>query len=290
MAIEDEIINISDIDVGTEILNTDQLIIETNNGTKLLKFKDFVISEENITFKDKLVQGNRSGKSTTQFDTVTGYNILTSDTTAGHLTKYSDISGTVELGRFNYNGVSEFAKLSATINQNESKVDNLQIGVNEILERLGSTDSSALNSITLTLSSVNFRVAQLGDGGTSSKQLRFSTTDLDPSSTNPNVTFTNSPFSIKYPSTGYNDSYILFMFDGVISGQSGSSRRPLYLTVDGVTVYETTFAPISPTKRTYHRATINYTAYIKQGQTVQLRTSSKTLLNAGATFAGVKLS
>ena len=40
MAIEDEIINISDIDVGTEILNTDQLIIETNNGTKLLKFKD----------------------------------------------------------------------------------------------------------------------------------------------------------------------------------------------------------------------------------------------------------
>ena len=48
MAIEDEIINISDIDVGTEILNNDKLIIETNNGTKLLAFKDLVIGEDNI--------------------------------------------------------------------------------------------------------------------------------------------------------------------------------------------------------------------------------------------------
>ena len=56
MAIEDEIINITDIDVGTEILNNDRLIIETNNGTKLVAFKDLVIGEDNITFKDKLVQ------------------------------------------------------------------------------------------------------------------------------------------------------------------------------------------------------------------------------------------
>ena len=54
MAIEDEIINISDLDTGTEILNTDKLLVETNNGTKLLAFKDFVISTDNITFEDRL--------------------------------------------------------------------------------------------------------------------------------------------------------------------------------------------------------------------------------------------
>ena len=76
MAIEDEIIYISDIDVGTEILNNDKLIIETNNGTKLLAFKDLVIGEDNITFKDKLVQGiDATGSSSTTFNTVTGYKI-----------------------------------------------------------------------------------------------------------------------------------------------------------------------------------------------------------------------
>ncbi len=74
MAIEDEIINISDIDVGTEILNNDRLIIETNSGTKLLAFKDLVIGEDNITFKDKLVQGtDATGSSSTNVSTVTGY-------------------------------------------------------------------------------------------------------------------------------------------------------------------------------------------------------------------------
>ena len=51
MAIEDdEIVNISDLDVGSEILKTDKLIVETNNGTKLLDFKDFVIGVDNISF------------------------------------------------------------------------------------------------------------------------------------------------------------------------------------------------------------------------------------------------
>ena len=50
MAIEDEIVNISDLDVGTEILKTDKLLVETTNGTKLLNFRDFVIGLDNISF------------------------------------------------------------------------------------------------------------------------------------------------------------------------------------------------------------------------------------------------
>ena len=76
MAIEDEIINITDIDVGTEILNNDKLIIETNDGTKLIAFKDLVIGEDNITFKDKLLQGAATGRSTTDFSLVGGHSIF----------------------------------------------------------------------------------------------------------------------------------------------------------------------------------------------------------------------
>ena len=54
MAIEDEIINISDLDPGMEIVRGDKLLIETSNGTKLLDFKDFVIGPENISFYDQI--------------------------------------------------------------------------------------------------------------------------------------------------------------------------------------------------------------------------------------------
>ena len=60
MALEDEIINIEDISLGTDIIQSDKFIIETNNGTKLVEFKDIVINEDQITFKDKLIQ-NEAG-------------------------------------------------------------------------------------------------------------------------------------------------------------------------------------------------------------------------------------
>ena len=131
MAIEDEIINISDIDVGTEILNNDKIIVETNNGTRLLAFKDFVIGEENITFADKLVQGvdPTTGESSTVYSTVTGYPILTSNTTPGHVTTYNDVSGSIELGKFNYDGITKFAALSATIRENQAAINDLNVNI-----------------------------------------------------------------------------------------------------------------------------------------------------------------
>ena len=59
MAIEDEIINISDIDIGTEILNSDKLLIETSNGTKMIAFKDFVVGPDNISsVRQTQIEGN----------------------------------------------------------------------------------------------------------------------------------------------------------------------------------------------------------------------------------------
>ena len=77
MAIEDEIINISDIDIGTEILTSDKLLIETSNGTKMIAFKDFVVGPDNISsVRQSQIEGNVEGEADTFYNVVTGFNIL----------------------------------------------------------------------------------------------------------------------------------------------------------------------------------------------------------------------
>ena len=89
MAIEDEIVNISDLDVGSEILNTDKLIVETNDGTKLVDFKDFVIGVDNISFYH-LISGRGDNVGNTEFMIVGGHKLLKTDTELDHKTTYDD--------------------------------------------------------------------------------------------------------------------------------------------------------------------------------------------------------
>ena len=211
MAIEDEIINISDIDVGTEILKSDKLLIETNNGTKLLAFKDLVIGEENITFKDKLVQGGPAdvtGKSSTSYTTVSGLNILSDDTTAGHLTKYSDISGTIELGKLNYNIITDFKAYERDVSRHQSEIDTLKTQFGRIETVFSS--SSALSSTQLSLSAVNWK----GLCHTRrTNKIGFSSWVLDPRDTNKDMSADLDPLEIIYPdedSGTYVASWVLF--------------------------------------------------------------------------------
>ena len=135
MAIEDEIVNISDLDVGSEILKTDKLIIETNNGTKLLDFKDFVIGLDNISFYH-LISGRGDNVGQKQFMTVGGFNLLKSDTDLNHKPTYEDLQGGIELTKRNYQAylaltdTSSGTPLSAIPAQNQGDIQN-------ILARLG---------------------------------------------------------------------------------------------------------------------------------------------------------
>ena len=129
MAIEDEIVNISDLDVGSEILKTDKLIVETNNGTKLLDFKDFVIGLDNISFYH-LISGKGDNVGNKQFMTVGGFNVLTSDTDEDHKPTYSDLQGTINLGKLNYDAYTIVQDISALTTQNQGDIKN-------ILARLG---------------------------------------------------------------------------------------------------------------------------------------------------------
>ena len=292
MAIEDEIINITDIDVGTEILNNDKLIIETNNGTKLLAFKDLVIGEDNITFKDKLVQGaDATGSSSTKFSTVTGYKILTSDTTAGHLTKYADISGTVELGKFNYNGVAKFAELSATIAQNQASIANANENLTTINQILQNSSSAALAAVTVTLSATNFKLGTADSANNGTKAVGFSNIDLNPTTTNPDCTFTENPFKIIYPSdsdASYTASWILYIADIVVKHRTGNDEVILYVNNSAVARARFSRDGSGSTMT----AKLQTFQYIPAGAevTMQFSGAKNTATQKGSTFAGVKIS
>ena len=228
MAIEDEIINISDIDIGTEILNSDKLLIETSNGTKMIAFKDFVVGPDNISsVRQSQIEGNVEGEADTFFNVVTGFNILNNQTTPGLNTQYDQISGTVELGKFNYNAIANLASVSADIASNGAAVDELRVVLDNLASVLEATGNSILSNITLSTSACNCIVAGAFNQTTRSRNVGFTTAELDPSTTNPNCTIQLNPFKITFPEAnqGFVDGS-RFMISGnfVVAGSGRNSR------------------------------------------------------------------
>jgi len=129
MAIEDEIVNISDLDIGNEILKTDKLIVESSNGTKLLDFKDFVIGVDNISFYH-LISGRDVATGSTTNKVVGGFQVLTTPTDDDHKPTYGDLKGSIDLAVQNYGAYTWVQSNSAKPDQNIGDIAN-------ILSRLG---------------------------------------------------------------------------------------------------------------------------------------------------------
>jgi len=128
MAIEDEIVNISDLDVGNEILKTDKLIVESGNGTKLLDFKDFIIGLDNISFYHLISGEDNTGNVTQKI--VGGFEVLTSPTDDNYRPDYSKLKGSIDLAVKMYDAYTWVASNSAKPDQNIGDIAN-------ILSRLG---------------------------------------------------------------------------------------------------------------------------------------------------------
>ncbi len=135
MAIEDEIVNISDLDVGSEILKTDKLIVETNNGTKLLDFKDFVIGIDNISFYH-LISGRGINTGNRKFETIGGYQVLHLDTDYDHKPTYEDLMGSIELTKLNFDAYTTFQAISSIPEQNQGDIQNILAYLGEIIALL----------------------------------------------------------------------------------------------------------------------------------------------------------
>jgi hypothetical protein len=298
MAIEDEIINISDIDVGTEILKSDKLLIETSNGTKMLAFKDFVVGPDNISSirQDQIEKNNAAAagggaEATAHYSTVSGFEILTNATTFGLNTEYNQISGTIELGKFNYNAIANLASVSADILQNTSAVNELRTVLDNLAAVLESTTSTALNSITLSTSACNAIVTGAHGGGTSksSRNVRFTKKELDPATTNPNCAVALSPFKITFPNAeqGFVDGtkfMIIGQFTQASTNTGVNSRQPGKITIykdtstGSTEIYSNQAAPLN---RQFSSPN-NFTAVTKINFGDSLRLVADTPINKGS--------
>ena len=312
MAIEDEIINITDLDIGTDISTGDKLLVETSNGTKLLDFKDFIIGTDNISFFDKISSAfvSNSLKSKPYFGSITGkftdiadtsnMNILLSSTPENYITKYKDISGTVELTKRNYNDLFTFSSLSADIGANTSNIRNLQADVSKILTE---------NSLTGSVSAANFMVAVTEGFATgASSLLSFGQKEIDPVTTHTGAAMTIAPtFGLTFPSENFNNNNIFHIQISIklnvprMTGEM-SERITLEKSTDGGTTYNvvTEFEPLKRVTRegrfnlnTSERYSLfkdNYILKINQGDKIRFSsTESKPRLLVGSRITGIRL-
>jgi hypothetical protein len=302
MAIEDEIINITDIDIGTEILNSDYLLIETSNGTKRLAFKDFVVGPDNISSirQDQIESGNNTGIATeAHYSTVSGFDILTNQTSYGLNTEYNQISGTIELGKFNYNAIANLASVSADISINESRIAALEDNFSALDTFIRDTD---LSSVTITNSACNFEVT--GATKTTNRKssaLGFTKATLDPTSTNANASLQLSPFKLTFPSTGQGFEASYFLLDGTFSmfrlfrsarGHGGSRSPDITIYIDSA---DGSSRPVFKTKNLYSNkndgtsSEFNFQKIvrIKPGESIRLSTNEYSIRSG--TLLGFKL-
>ena len=253
MAIEDEIINIADIDPGSEILKDDKLLIETNNGTKLVAFKDFVIGEDNISFADRLLsRAITDADSIASFDNVLGLNILNKNTTPGHLTTYTDVSGIVELAKHNQLVGAVFESLSAQYNNYKSSIDSLLSKYTEIQQKVA-------GQITLTdaTPSTNFEYSLKENTFTQQKEFVF----IDQTISDPTVTSTSMVVNKGAQNTSGNSINMLITYP---SDSTFTERNILFEISAGMTNTRTNPAP-GQAFQLYHTsgdAEIYYNSYV----------------------------
>ena len=313
MAIEDEIINISDIDIGTEILRTDKLLVETNNGTKLVEFKDFVIGTDNISFYNVISSAflgdNITGAA--QYQTISGFNLLSPGTNAGYKTNYEHISGAIELTKVNNSAVTELATVSGKIASNETALLGLQTGIAGIYDTLNNTGNEALKTVTKKVSAANFKVAFSGGGSPridkNTGLIPFSHILVNPTDTNPDVTFSNAGenFNMVFPSTGdgsFVKSLYLLMGDFKVSWAYNTSfgnyhLRPIQIAINSNIVHEC--YPINYDKERvsgseagasdFSTFNLNTIQLINPGDRLQIFAPGEIIFDKGTSFAGIKM-
>ena len=320
MAIEDEIINISDIDIGTEILRTDKLLVETNNGTKLLEFKDFVIGTENISFYN-VISSAFLGENITgaaQYQTISGYNLLSPGTNAGFKTSYEHLSGSIELTKVNNSAVTELGGVSGKIADNEFAILDIQSNVRVLHDTLQATDNETLKSVNLAVSAVNFKVGNKSAASPkidrSTNLIVFTDNILDPTTTNEDVTFSNAGtnFSITYPTqadASFVKSVMLFTGTIVIQASNASKNNKISesATVDIIKNNEIVYSAFGHiigggksgnfktsslfgTPNTLRSIfNVNFVDIIEPGDKIQLNGPGGRLMLKGSHFSGIKL-
>ena len=132
MALEDEIINIEDLEISSEVKIGDFVLLETTNGTRLLDFKDFIIGLDNITF----------------FDRISGTYLQT-----------SDISAVSAKAETNHTILTELSSISADVNNNTTRINDMFNSLTTFIDSISTSTIDSSDISSLTNSSIGFTVS-----------------------------------------------------------------------------------------------------------------------------------
>lgn len=270
MALEDEIINIEDLEIATEVKIGDYVLLETTNGTRLLDFKDFIIGVDNITFFDKI---------------------------SGTYLKTSDISAISAKAENNHNILTTLSTVSAENENNKTRINSLQNSFAALVDNIDTTNINAADISPNTNSKVGFTVSNamsrtLTDGAIYFDKIDFKGSGLTESSTG-DIYKGDTGAGNGFFYTAKGDYGMIFM--GSIGVQAVNSNiSQAFLTINKNGILHSSL-PVtqgySPTTTSgFSKINFNFSVYInlKQGDKITLHVSDRDLIDA-STFSGIKI-
>ncbi len=278
MALEDEIINIEDLEIATEVKIGDYVLLETTDGTRLLDFKDFIIGVDNVTFFDKI---------------------------SGTYLKTSDISAISAKAEANHTILTTLSAVTADIDNNKLRINDAFSSLATFVDSISTSTINASDISSNTNSKVGFTVSNTvrkslnnTKGALLFDRLDFKGTGLvegtdiqvGDGSTN------NSINSFFYKAK---DDYGM-LFNGMIGVRvprsAGADQRFLTIHKQGVFYARQPLQMFSnaPTNsfgsNTFSHGTYNFSVYmnLKKGEKVTLHLTKSSGIEA-STFSGIRI-
>lgn len=144
--LEDEIIPIEDLTVFDEINRDDFIVLDTVNGTGLLKFSDFIIGTDNITFFDQI---------------------------SGDYLETSDISAISAITLSNQTQITGLTSLTADFDLLNTRMSNVESQLITFVNSISTSEISAEDISTNVNSRIGFSVQKNAPSILSNGQLTF---------------------------------------------------------------------------------------------------------------------
>jgi len=273
MALEDEIINIEDLEIASEIKIGDFVLLETTDGTKLIDFKDFIIGADNVTFFDKI--------SSTYLQS-------------------SDISAISAKTLNNESLLSSISGVNNVTDRLETRINSVESSLITFIDSLSVTSLTDADITSNTNAKVGFTVSNASSLSLerSYGKVRFSTIDFQGTGltegADADIYLGDSGQGFFYKAKG---SYGLLL-NGMINAsilRYTSGKKLLYLKKNDTVVasYALSFTYDGSASRTVHadQGSFNFSIYINlvAGDKITLTFGEKNTTIKEATFSGVRV-
>ena len=280
MALEDEIINIEDLEIATEVKIGDYVLLETTDGTRLLDFKDFIIGVDNITFFDKI---------------------------SGTYLKTSDISAISAKAEANHTILTTLSAVTADIDNNKLRINDAFNSLATFVDSISTATINASDISSNTNSSIGFTVSNTIHKSlqNTSGRLRFDRYDflgtalVSAGGTDIQLgdgTKDNGANSFHYIAKGDYGMIFNGMIGVKVPRASGADQRFLTINKNGEFYARQPLQMFSnaPTNsfpsNTFSHGTYNFSIYmnLKKGEKVTLHLSRYSGIEA-STFSGIRI-